>query len=204
MPAGATAGSPKTLRLHSEFTIALRTSAALGHTNDVNSTTIDLVEQVRRQLPGGDAYACAIAGPVHEQAIVAAELALGCQFPPSYRAFLRLFGGLALPSHLGVVHSFAGVTGSASPSTLTNVVTVTLRARDERRLATHLIVVGLGANSQEWFCLDPHQVSDDGEYPVRLFDARDNAIDQLFYASFGDMLSEVLGFVAANLDRPRD
>jgi hypothetical protein len=39
---------------------------------------------------------------------------------------------------------------------------------------------------------------------VRLFDARDNAIDQTFYANFGAMLQEVLGFVAENLARPCD
>jgi SMI1-KNR4 cell-wall len=170
----------------------------------VNAATIDLVEHVRRRLPGADAYACAIVGPVHEQAIIDAESALGCQFPPSYRAFLRRFGGLGLPRNVGTVQSFAGVTGDVVSPTLVDVVQATLHGRAERSLADHLIVVGFGANAQEWFCLDAHQANDEGEYPVRLFDARDNAIDQTFYANFGAMLQEVLGFVAENLARPRD
>ena len=43
-----------------------------------------------------------------------------------------------------------------------------------------------------------------GEYPVLLFDARDNALDQQFYDDFGQMLEEVMGFVADSLDQPLD
>ena len=62
------------------------------------------------------------------------------------------------------------------------------------------VVVGMGAEFQEWFCLDLNEASDDGEFPIVLFDARDNALDQKFYDSFGQMLDEVLGFVEQNLD----
>jgi hypothetical protein len=37
-----------------------------------------------------------------------------------------------------------------------------------------------------------------------LFDARDNALDQQFYDDFGQMLEEVMGFVADSLDQPLD
>jgi hypothetical protein len=173
----------------------------------MTSDTIELVERVRRRLAEHESP-FAILGPQAESAITAAEEALGCTFPPSYRDFLRTFGGIALPPHLGVVHDFVGVapmTAAVAGGERVDVVGHTLRARQERRLGEHLVVVGLGAQHQEWFCLDLSRQEDDaGECPVLLFDARDNAVDQVFYQDFGVMLSEVLGFVADNLDHPLD
>ncbi|HET9620826.1 MAG TPA: SMI1/KNR4 family protein [Kofleriaceae bacterium] len=172
----------------------------------MTSETIELVERVRRSLAEHESP-CLIAGPAPESAISAAEEALGCTFPPSYRSFLRTFGGIAIPPHLGIVHDFVGVDaeGHAPPaSDPTDVVQRTLRARAERKLADHLVVVGLGAQHQEWFCLDVSKPTRDGEYPVVMFDAKDNALDQQFYEDFGQMLNEVMGFVADNLEQPLD
>lgn len=166
----------------------------------MTSDTIELVERVRRRLHGHD-DTCQIAGPVPETAISAAEEALGVTFPPSYRTFLRTFGGIAIPPHLGVVHDFVGVTPEAPDA---DVVKRTLAARAERKLADNLVVVGMGAQYQEWFCLDVSRALPNGEYPVLLFDARDNAVDQQFYDDFGQMLREVMGFVADTLDQPLD
>lgn len=163
----------------------------------MTSDTIELVERVRRRLTDHE-NPCRISGPVSESAITAAEEALGITFPPSYRTFLRTFGGIAIPPHLGIVHEFVGVAPDA------DVVQRTLRARAERRLAEHLVVVGMGAQYQEWFCLDASREAPNGEYPVVLFDAKDNALDQQFYEDFGQMLQEVMGFVADNLDQPLD
>ncbi|MDQ3366347.1 MAG: SMI1/KNR4 family protein [Myxococcota bacterium] len=176
------------------------------------SDTIELVERVRRRLNEHE-NPCQIAGPAPETAISAAEEALGVTFPPSYRTFLRTFGGIAIPAHLGVVHDFVGVTGlgteavtgAGSADAATNdVVHRTLEARAQRKLAEHLVVVGMGAEFQEWFCLDIRSPTPAGEYPVLLFDARDNALDQQFYDDFGQMLAEVMGFVADSLDHPLD
>ena len=142
-----------------------------------------------------------IAGPVPESAITAAEEALDCEFPPSYRQFLRTWGGIALPTHLGIVHDFIGVAPNQGDG---DVVQQTLRAREERKLPEHLVVVGMGAQHQEWFCLDSSRPLPNGEYPVIMFDARDNALDQQFYDDFGQMLEEVMGFVADSLDQPLD
>jgi len=174
----------------------------------MTSETIKLVERVRRRL-GESESPCEIAGPVPEAAISAAEEALGVTFPPSYRTFLRTFGAIAIPAHLGVVHEFVGVApASGDPadpaSDQDDVVRRTLAARVERKLADHLVVVGLGAEFQEWFCLDVSRPRPNGEYPVLLYDARDNALDQQFYDDFGQMLQEVMGFVADNLDQPLD
>ena len=169
-----------------------------------------LVERVRRRLREHDSP-CEIAGPVPEAAITAAEDALGVTFPPSYRSFLLTFGGISIPAHLGVVHSFVGVAPpearearEASAEARDDVVSRTLAARVERNLGEHLVVVGMGAQFQEWFCLDVSRTTASGECPVLLYDARDNALDQQFYDDFGQMLSEVMGFVADNLDQPLD
>jgi hypothetical protein len=177
----------------------------------MTSDTIELVERVRRRLKEHE-NSCEIAGPAPESAISAAEAALGCRFPPSYRNFLRTFGGIAIPPHLGIVHDFVGVAiapadAAEAPATdgARDVVRRTLQARSERKLADHLVVVGVGAQHQEWFCLDVSRPnSATGEYPVVLFDAKDNALDQQFYEDFGQMLAEVMGFVADNLDQPLD
>jgi hypothetical protein len=177
----------------------------------MKSDTIELVERVRRRLKEHE-NPCEIAGPAPEAAISAAEAALGCRFPPSYRTFLRTFGGIAIPPHLGVVHDFVGVANGHAPGAngangapdVSDVVRRTLQARAEGRLGDHLVVVGIGAQHREWFCLDVSKPNRAGEYPVRMFDARDNALDQQFYEDFGQMLAEVMGFVADNLEHPLD
>src|ERR1700760_4535913 len=144
----------------------------------ITSGTIELVERIRTRL-GQQEHPVRIAGPAKEAAINAAEEALECTFPPSYRTFLRTFGGIALPTHLGIVHDFVGVGDQATAAgtgthDADDVVGRTLRAREERHLAEHLVVVGIGAQSQEWFCLDVSRPTAAGEYPVLMFDARDN------------------------------
>jgi SMI1-KNR4 cell-wall len=166
----------------------------------MTSETIELVERVRQRLDHQE-NPVRIAGPVSESAIASAEEQLECQFPPSYRAFLRTWGGITLPTHLGIVHDFVGVAPGDGDR---DVVARTLRARAERKLGENLVVVGMGAQYQEWFCLDVSRQLPNGECPVMLFDARDNALDQQFYDDFGQMLEEVMGFVADSLDQPLD
>lgn len=175
----------------------------------MTSDTIELVERVRRRLKEHESP-CQIAGPVRESAIAQAEAVLGCTFPPSYRSFLRTFGGIAIPPHLGIVHDFVGVTepvpaaGELPADGGTDVVQRTLKARAERKISDHLIVVGVGAQHQEWFCLDVSKPTSSGEYPIVMFDAKDNALDQQFYEDFGQMLKEVMDFVADSLEQPLD
>ena len=161
----------------------------------MTSETIDLIERVRRRLVEASTP-CSIAGPASEAQVAAAEEALGCAFPPSYRTFLRRFGALRLPTDLSVVHDFIGL----GTTEIKSVVEQTLTGRAENRLPACLIVVGMGADYREWFCLDIDRSNDDGECPIVLFDARDNALDQQFYEGFDQMLTEVLGFVEQNLN----
>src|SRR5260221_8610624 len=138
----------------------------------MTSGTIELVERIRHRLDQQE-NPVKISGPAPEAAISAAEEALGVTFPPSYRAFLRTWGGIALPTHLGIVHDFVGVAHEPTD----DVVGRTLKAREDRHLGHHLVVVGMGAQYQEWFCLDVSRPLPNGEYPVLMFDARDNALD---------------------------
>src|SRR3954470_8146578 len=106
----------------------------------MTSDTLELVERVRPRLKEHE-NPCEIAGPAPEAAISAAEAALGCTFPPSYRTFLRTFGGIAIPPHLGIVHDFVGVASpgaavepppaAGAPDDARDVVRRTLRARSE-------------------------------------------------------------------------
>jgi hypothetical protein len=161
--------------------------------------TIELFDRVRERLAAAD-KPCLVTPAASEADIIAAEETLGVTFPPSYRSFLRRIGGFAIPPHHGVVHHFLGVSGPDGKG----VVEHTVAARTERKLPPHLLVVGMGADFQEWFCLDVNRESESGEYPVILFDARDNALDQQFYKDFGQMLHEVLGFVDETLSTPMD
>ena len=164
----------------------------------MTSQTQQLVDRVRQRLDHQD-NPIRIKGPVSESAIAAAEEQLDCTFPPSYRAFLKTWGGIVLPTHLGIVHDFVGVTHENA-----DVVKRTLEARAERKLSENLVVVGMGAGYQEWFCLDMNRTAPNGEAPVLMYDARDNALDQQFYDDFGQMLAEVMGFVADSLEQPLD
>ena len=163
--------------------------------------TIALVERVARRLANADTT-CTIAGPSTDAQIDAAEEQLGCEFPPTYRAFLRQFGAITMPTHVGVVHSFVGLSQAAPDGK--GVVERTLSGRTEKRIAADLIVVGMGANYQEWFCLDLSDRNEDGEAPIVLFDARDNARDQKFYETFGEMLDEVLHFIDEHIVAAHD
>jgi hypothetical protein len=164
--------------------------------------TFELIERARRRLREVDLQ-CVIGGPVSEADVVAAEEALGQPFPPSYRAFLRKVGAITLPARVSTIHQLVGLDGSTSGNgddRGKNVVERTLHARVENRMADGLVIVGLGAEAGEWFCLDGSQVRADGEWPVMLFDARDNQLDQQFYDDFGQMLHEVMTFVLETLD----
>lgn len=166
------------------------------HNRRVQSQTIDLIERVRHRLREVD-QPCEIAGPASEEAVAAAEEKLGIAFPPSYRAFLRKFGQLSLPQQVAVVHAFLGIPRGANGSGK-DVVSQTLAARADHQLAPGLVVVGLGAQAGEWFCLDTQKATGD-ELPVVLFDARDNQLDQVFYDDFEAMVREVLEFVEDTL-----
>src|SRR5687768_9908045 len=123
--------------------------------------SFELIERARRRLKDDD-LPCVIAGGASDAAIAAAEEALACTFPPSYRAFLRRFGAIALPARVSTIQTFVGIEEDAAKS----VVTRTEHARLENKLGRSLVVIGLGAETGEWFCLDVDRPRADGECPV--------------------------------------
>jgi hypothetical protein len=160
----------------------------------------ELIERARRRLVDRD-LPCAIAGGAPEDAIAAAEEAVGCSFPPSYRTFLARHGMIALPARVSTIQQFVGLGHATNDNDDgKGVVERTLHARVENRLPEALVIVGLGVEPGEWFCLDTARPRSDGECPILLFDARDNALDQQFYDDFGQMLEEVLTFVVETLE----
>jgi hypothetical protein len=162
---------------------------------------LELIDRTRRMLKEHD-LSCAISGGASEQAIDAAEEALGIPLPPSYRAFLRKFGGLTLPHRSSTIHCFIGLEPSNGEGS--GLVERTQTARVENRMSRNLLIVAIGAEAGEWFCLDTDRVGADGESPVVLFDARDNQLDQQFYDDFGAMVVEVLTFVHETLHEGGD
>lgn len=159
--------------------------------------TVELIERARRRLSDRD-LSCTIAGGASDAAIDAAEESLGCPLPPSYRAFLRKFGALALPPRSTTIHQFVGLGAG------TSVVERTELARVENKLGHSLVIVGLGAEVGEWYCLDTDRAETGEECPVFLFDARDNQLDQEFYADFDTMVREVFTFLLETLDESGD
>ena len=171
------------------------------HNRRVTHEHLKLIERTRKLLQDKK-LSCATAGAAREDAIAAAEEALGCTFPPSYRAFLREVGGLSIPARISTIHCFIGLEPSNGEGS--GLVERTQTARTENKLPENLIIVGLGAQPGEWYCLDVARVRNDGEGPVFLFDARDNQLDQQFYDDFAAMVTEVLSFVIENLEDGAD
>src|SRR5688572_8368564 len=125
----------------------------------------ELIERARRQLVE-QGLPCAIAGAAPEAAIASAEEALGCAFPPSYRRFLARHGALVLPPRASTIAQFCGLGDSEDGK---GVVERTLHARVENKLGESLIIVALGAELGEWFCIDTSRPRADGECPILLF-----------------------------------
>lgn len=166
------------------------------HNRRVTHDSLELIERARRRLSDND-LPFSVAGGVPEEAIASAEAALECRFPPSYRSFLRRFGAMTLPPRLSTIHQFIGLPDQVPGG---NVIDRTSTARVENRLGDRYVIVGIGVEVGEWFCLDVDRPDAAGECPVLLFDARDNQLDQQFYDDFDSMLREVLTFVLETLD----
>jgi len=165
----------------------------------VTHETLELIERARRRLQDND-LPFTVAGGVSEVAVAAAEQTLDCRFPPSYRSFLLQFGALTLPTRVSTIHQFVGMPGGPDNGHGGGVVGRTTTARVENRLGDSYVIIAIGVEHGEWFCLDIDRPGADGECPVMLFDARENQLDQQFYDDFGAMLREVMGFVLETLD----
>jgi antitoxin YobK len=106
-----------------------------------------------------------VAGGVTVESIDEAELALGVQFPKSYRTFLSEFGA-ALCTGFEIDGLF-GEGSDDEPPLWTHVVTNTLRLRRASRGAIPNAYIAISDNGGDHkFYLDTSRRNDQGECPV--------------------------------------
>jgi hypothetical protein len=138
------------------------------------------------------------AGPQTAASVAELERALGVTLPPSYRAFLLRYGA-------GGIRAQEGVSGISDDEPLSMALGTTygdtIRARTDRGMPAHLIVIERGDEHFPPMCLDTAQPAPDGEYPVVGFWLRSRTVSTDSYASFAEYLEERL---AALLEIIRD
>ena len=99
-------------------------------------------------------------GPQPEAAIVALESKLGVRLPPSYRAFLAQYGGMAIYDS-----TTSGILGGEPlDESAGSLYGDTLRFRNEWNLPSHLLVIQPDEDAP--YCLDTRSPSATGELPV--------------------------------------
>lgn len=132
------------------------------------------------------------AGPRSDEEIATAEAALGTEFPPALRAYLRRWGLVTVPGlslqYLGLFDTDE-VDYARSP--YPSVVSQTLRARS-RGLPPRYVVVR-DENGTQYVCLDMERRRPDGEWLVTRWDPVSRAIDfesEVDFAAF--MLDELV------------
>jgi hypothetical protein len=98
--------------------------------------------------------------PARNEEIRAAEAALGVSFPPSYRAFLSLYGAVSIVDSTisGIVNNAPLDQGGGS------VVFDTMTFRKETRLPEHYVVIQPDEDAP--YCLDTRNTDGAGEMVV--------------------------------------
>lgn len=93
--------------------------------------------------------------------VAAAEQALGVDFPPSYRAFVKELGAGG-----AAAREFYGITSdNFTTATIPNGIWLTLQERQDSGLPDHLIVV-FDDGDGSYLALDTSRRDDSGENPV--------------------------------------
>ena len=123
------------------------------------TTTPELLAKV--QANGHDVWSD---GPQPEAAIAALESELNVRLPPSYRAFLARYGGMAIYDS-----TIAGIIGGDPlDERCGSLYGDTLRFRRERGIPSHLLVIQPDEDAP--YCLDTRSPSVSGEFPVVCFE----------------------------------
>jgi hypothetical protein len=103
-------------------------------------------------------------GPQPEAAIVALEAQLGVELPPSFRAFVAQYGGMAIYDS-----TISGILGGEPlDEDCGSLYGDTLRFRSEWNLPSHLLIIQ--ADEDAPHCLDTDSRSESGECPVVCYD----------------------------------
>jgi len=140
---------------------------------------LDEIESLiaRIQANGDEVW---IAGPQSDEAISALERAMGVPMPPSYRSFLRRYGGL------GVFDSYiSGIIDNAIGGGAGRLLDDTERFRRDYGLPPHLLVVQKDHDAP--YCLDCQMPDARGEYPLVCYELHSGCQTRL-NASFGEWL----------------
>ncbi len=126
-------------------------------------------------------------GPQDDDKIDELEASLGVALPPSFRAFLRRYGG-------------GGITGEwisgiyKGQPLLRQAGTVygdTLRFREQCKLPPHLVVIYSQDDEVVW-CLDTAKRRQDGENPIVSFDVDARSLPLPVADSFGGFFTDYL------------
>jgi hypothetical protein len=124
-----------------------------------------------------DGLPVVVAGPAPEAAIRELEAACGRELPPSYRAFLARFGGLAIGDA-----RVSGITDGRIDGAPGRAWHDTELVRGRWTLPADALVIESGAYAPA--CLDFGRRQFDGECPVARFDPR-AGLDAVTDPSFG-------------------
>jgi hypothetical protein len=120
-------------------------------------------------------------GPQPEAAIVALQSKLGVRLPPSYRAFLAQYGGMAIYDS-----TISGIIGGAPLDERSgSLYGDTLRFRTECNLPSHLLVIQPDEDAP--YCLDTRSPSAGGEFPVVCYELHSHHAEKIA-ADFDDWL----------------
>jgi hypothetical protein len=119
------------------------------------ASIVDLLAQV--EAKGHEVWT---AGPQSESAILELEKALGVNLPPSYRAFLRRFGSMAIYDS-----TVSGILQGRPLETRTGwLYGDTMQLRRKKSSLSNLLVIQ--PDDEGPYCLDTQRPSPDGELPV--------------------------------------
>jgi hypothetical protein len=107
---------------------------------------------------------CFFAGSRPEELVTLAEKALGLKFSKAYREFVLKFGA----GNFGSQEIFGVISEDFEDSSVPDGIWYTLTERNEVNLPRNLLII-YDTNSDELFCLDFSQISNEGEPAVVSF-----------------------------------
>lgn len=127
--------------------------------------------------------------PRSDAEIVAAEVALGARFSPSFRAYLGRWGTVNVP---GLSLEYLGLFDADEPDLskvpYPNVVSQTLRARS-RGLPPRYVMVR-NENGTRYVCLDAERRGPAGEWLVTRWDAVDRVVEDETELDFAALMRD--------------
>ncbi len=129
-------------------------------------------------------------GPRDVSLLELAQKALGLEYPPTYRRFLREFGAVAV----GGTEFYGIIDSDFASSGIPDSVWATLSQREVASLPDHLVIVG-ETGMGEWYVLDTSKRDETGECPVAIWSSwysENGGIEEVVAADFGTYFWESL------------